>query len=194
MFWIGGNRELADRRQKRKSGGPIASTAIGRAAASGAGPSAATTGSTAAALDTKTAPASAQSTPPVLSFSASVDGVSTGGDEPILSPTSVADVNNGCDGIVLDVILCGAPVTASHDAWARIRPLVAGRLINVYSSRSDWALKFVYRTVEMALTVAGLQAIDVPGVESYDATDIVSGHGGYPNAIPDILKLVDFQP
>jgi hypothetical protein len=114
---------------------------------------------------------------------------------------AATDESDEFDGVVQDVVLCGAPVTASADAWARIRPLVAGRIINVYSSR-DWALRFLYRTAELQLTVAGLQAIPCAvgsrlaatgGVESVDATALISSHNQYLAKLPDILRLCNYR-
>lgn len=57
---------------------------------------------------------------------------------PATSKLLTAGVQNAdVHGIVMDVALLGAPCTANAALWSRIRPLVAGRLINGFSS-SDW--------------------------------------------------------
>jgi hypothetical protein len=61
-------------------------------------------------------------------------------------------------GAVLDVVLLGTPVNADVKRWSRVRHVVAGRLVNGYSSR-DWLLRFFYRSVELELSVAGLMPI-----------------------------------
>lgn len=48
--------------------------------------------------------------------------------------------------------------------------------------RSDWLLKFLYRTLSMqAGGVAGLQAIELDSnkIENFDLTDIVSGNNKF---------------
>lgn len=46
-----------------------------------------------------------------------------------------------------------------------------------FCHRSDWLLKFLYRTLSMSSDVAGLQPIDVQDRRMYniDLSDIVSG-------------------
>lgn len=63
-----------------------------------------------------------------------------------------------CEGIIGDVVLLGAPVTASIDQWKPFSRLICGTIINGYCS-SDWLLKFLYRTSSAAIKVAGLQEI-----------------------------------
>jgi len=69
--------------------------------------------------------------------------------------------------------------------------VVSGKIVNGYC-RSDWLLKFLYRTLSMASDVAGLQPIDVQDRRmcNIDLSDIVSGHGEYPEKIDAILKAV----
>ena len=47
-------------------------------------------------------------------------------------------------GIVEHAVLIGAPVTNDTRSWEKARSVVAGRLVNAYSSE-DWALRFLYR-------------------------------------------------
>ncbi|KAF7639212.1 hypothetical protein Mgra_00001442 [Meloidogyne graminicola] len=47
-------------------------------------------------------------------------------------------------GIVEDVILLGAPVSASPSQWRQICSVVSGRVINGYC-KTDWLLRFLYR-------------------------------------------------
>jgi hypothetical protein len=75
-----------------------------------------------------------------------------------------------------------------------VRRVVAGRLINVYSSK-DWVLQFLCRATQASYTVAGLQAIGVPGVESFDATKLIAdgGHSEYRSKLREIAALVQFS-
>ena len=49
------------------------------------------------------------------------------------------------EGIVENVVLLGAPVSAAPERWAKILPIVSGKIINGYC-HEDWLLKFLYRT------------------------------------------------
>ncbi|KAA8909837.1 hypothetical protein FN846DRAFT_586606 [Sphaerosporella brunnea] len=93
----------------------------------------------------------------------------------------------GAFGLVENVVLFGAPVPASTDAWKSIRTVVAGRVINVFSSQ-DYILAFLYRTSSIQLGVAGLQNVEVDGVENVDVGDRVEGHLKYRFAVAGVLK------
>ncbi|XP_025195594.1 transmembrane and coiled-coil domain-containing protein 4-like isoform X2 [Melanaphis sacchari] len=97
-----------------------------------------------------------------------------------------------CQGIVQDAILIGTPCTRNSSDWNKITEIVAGRVVNAYC-RSDWFLKFLYRTLSMhANGVAGLQAIQSVNdrIENIDLTDIVSGHFEYPQKLTEILMYI----
>jgi hypothetical protein len=95
----------------------------------------------------------------------------------------------GAFGLVENVVLFGAPVPASKEAWKSIRAVVAGRVVNVYSSQ-DYILAFLYRTSSIQLGVAGLQKIEVKGVENVDVGDRVEGHLRYRFAVAGVLREV----
>jgi len=95
-------------------------------------------------------------------------------------------------GIVQDAILIGTPCTRNSSDWNKITEIVAGRVVNAYC-RSDWFLKFLYRTLSMhANGVAGLQAVQSVNdrIENIDLTDIVSGHFEYPQKLTEILMHI----
>ena len=92
-------------------------------------------------------------------------------------------------GIVENVVIMGAPVPAEQGRWRELRSVVAGRVINVYSSQ-DWVLGFLYRTANLQLGVAGLQEVEVHGVENVDVGERVSGHLKYRYEVPHILREV----
>ena len=79
-------------------------------------------------------------------------------------------------GVVQEVVLLGATVTASTKTWRTVRSVVSGRFVNGYS-RSDWILGYLFRATTGGLsTVAGLRPVDqVPGIENIDLTEIVLG-------------------
>lgn len=79
-------------------------------------------------------------------------------------------------GIVEDVILLGAPVTGSPGDWMKIHQVVAGRIVNGYS-KTDWMLKFLYRTMNAQLSIAGTGPIRLQGcpkICNVDLTHLVN--------------------
>ncbi|KAL3958868.1 hypothetical protein ACCO45_007030 [Purpureocillium lilacinum] len=95
-------------------------------------------------------------------------------------------------GLVADVVLIGAPAPSSPAHWRSLRPVVSGRVFNVYSE-NDMVLGFVYRMHSLALGVAGLQPITgVEGLENVDLSERVSGHLRYPELTGEILRMCGF--
>jgi len=90
-------------------------------------------------------------------------------------------------GLVENVVLMGAPVPADDAEWREMRSIVAGRLVNVYSEQ-DYVLAFLYRMSSVQMGVAGLQRIELEGVENVDKGKLVSGHLMYRHAVGRILK------
>ncbi|XP_059481329.1 transmembrane and coiled-coil domain-containing protein 4-like [Neocloeon triangulifer] len=103
----------------------------------------------------------------------------------------LADRRPGSEGIVQEAIMLGAPVTGSVKDWQDISTVVAGRIVNGYC-RSDWLLKFLYRTTSIAVNIAGLNEIscDSKRLQNVDLTDIVSGHTDYESKVETLLKVV----
>ncbi|KAJ1326744.1 DUF726 domain-containing protein [Microdochium nivale] len=96
-------------------------------------------------------------------------------------------------GLVESVCLVGAPVPSDSVTWRRMRSVVAGRVVNVYSTR-DYLLGLLYRTSSLQYGVSGLQSIrDVPGVENVDVSDLVEGHTQYRFLIGAILQKVGLE-
>ncbi|KAL5003560.1 hypothetical protein BDV10DRAFT_190921 [Aspergillus recurvatus] len=96
-------------------------------------------------------------------------------------------------GLIESVIFMGAPTPSDTPDWRRMRRVVSGRLVNVYSE-NDSVLAFLYRTSSLQLGVAGLQAIEnVPGVENLDASDIINGHLRYQYLLGRILRTVGLE-
>ncbi|KAI6017473.1 hypothetical protein EDC04DRAFT_2744282 [Pisolithus marmoratus] len=96
-------------------------------------------------------------------------------------------------GIVQDVFLLGATLTASQSTWYEARSVVSGRFVNAYA-RNDWVLNYLFRATSAGLSsVAGLRPVeDVPGVENVDVTDKISGHMSYRTFMPLILDQLGF--
>jgi hypothetical protein len=96
-------------------------------------------------------------------------------------------------GIVQDVFLLGATVTAPVRTWVECRSVVAGRFVNGFA-RNDWILGYLFRATSGGLnTVAGLRPVDnVPGLENVDLTDKIAGHTSYRSYMPLILDQLGF--
>ncbi|KAK5048627.1 hypothetical protein LTR84_005718 [Exophiala bonariae] len=96
-------------------------------------------------------------------------------------------------GLVESVVLVGAAAPSDSVAWRKLRAVVSGRLINVYST-NDYLLGILYRTSSLQYGIAGLQAIeDVPGIENVDASEFVDGHTQYRFLIGRILGQVGLE-
>ncbi|KAL8760163.1 MAG: hypothetical protein Q9184_003420, partial [Pyrenodesmia sp. 2 TL-2023] len=98
-------------------------------------------------------------------------------------------------GLVESIVLIGAPISVEDSSWRKIRAVVAGRVVNVYS-QEDYILGFLYRTSTLQFGVAGLQAVeDVDGIENYDTTDLMAGkgHASYRVICGQILRQIGFD-
>ncbi|PSS05250.1 hypothetical protein BD289DRAFT_449112 [Coniella lustricola] len=96
-------------------------------------------------------------------------------------------------GLVESVCLIGAPVPSDPVIWRRIRAVVAGRVVNVYSTK-DYLLALLYRANNLQYGIAGLQAIcEVGGVENVDVSQFVSGHTQYRFLVGPILEKVGLE-
>lgn len=93
---------------------------------------------------------------------------------------------------VQDAIIIGAAISHDDGKWAARRKAVAGRLVNVMSS-NDEVLGHLYlaATGEIA---AGIHSVDVEGVENFDATEYVSGHGQHPVKLDKTLTRINLSP
>ncbi|KAK8079460.1 hypothetical protein PG997_007278 [Apiospora hydei] len=101
--------------------------------------------------------------------------------------------NRSAFGLVESVCLIGAPVPSDTVSWRRIRSVVPGRIVNVYSTK-DYLLGYLYRTSSLQYGVAGLQTVrDVEGVENVDVSDLVDGHTQYRFLIGSILQKVGIE-
>lgn len=96
-------------------------------------------------------------------------------------------------GVVQDVFLLGASVTAPQKTWLQARGVVSGRFVNAFA-RNDWVLNYLFRATSGGLnTVAGLRPVEnVPGLENVDVTDKIAGHMSYRTFMPLILDQLGF--
>lgn len=96
-------------------------------------------------------------------------------------------------GIVQDVILLGATLTASQSTWCETRSVVSGRYVNGFA-KNDWVLNYLFRATSGGVgTVAGLREVQgVPGLENVDVTNKITGHMSYRSFLPLILDQLGF--
>ncbi|KAI4286647.1 MAG: hypothetical protein L6R35_004099 [Caloplaca aegaea] len=98
-------------------------------------------------------------------------------------------------GLVESIVLMGTPVSVEDSTWRKIKAVVAGRVVNVYS-QEDYILGFLYRTSTLKSGVAGLQAVeDVHGIENHDTTDLMAGngHASYRVICGEVLRRIGFD-
>ncbi|XP_014560255.1 hypothetical protein COCVIDRAFT_90048 [Bipolaris victoriae FI3] len=96
-------------------------------------------------------------------------------------------------GLIENVVLVGAPCPSDAEDWRRIRSVVSGRCVNVFS-KNDYILGFLYRTSSVQLGVAGLQpVVGVHGVQNVDVSELVDGHLQYRFITGSILRKIGFE-
>lgn len=96
-------------------------------------------------------------------------------------------------GLIESVCLMGSPVPSDPIVWRRMRSVVAGRVINVYSTK-DYLLAFLYRANNLQYGIGGTQAIpDVQGIENVDVSDLVDGHTQYRFLVGNILQKLGLE-
>jgi hypothetical protein len=96
-------------------------------------------------------------------------------------------------GLVENVVLVGAPCPSDVADWRRIRSVVSGRVVNVFS-KQDFILGFLYRTSSVQLGVAGLQpVVGVHGIQNVDVSELVDGHLQYRYLTGSILRKIGFE-
>jgi len=111
---------------------------------------------------------------------------------------SGSDSESGTAHIIGDVFLFGTPAPADAQTWARARRVVAGRLVNAYTSPDEDYVLAVLGRVSIstagaavmggdALGVAGLQPVEVAGVENIRCEG-VRGHVGWREMVGRCLE------
>lgn len=75
--------------------------------------------------------------------------------------------------LIQDVFLFGSPVPSDEPTWASVRRVVCGRLVNGHA-KQDYVLAVLSRASDAQWGVAGLQAVQVKGVDNVDCK--VDGH------------------
>ncbi|KAG6648546.1 transmembrane and coiled-coil domain-containing protein 4-like isoform X2 [Carya illinoinensis] len=104
----------------------------------------------------------------------------------------LADTEGDNAGLVERVVLLGAPVSIKDENWGDARKIVAGRFVNAYSS-NDWILGIIFRASLLSQGLAGIQAVDIPGIENVDVTHIIEGHSSYLGKTTQILEQLELD-
>lgn len=94
--------------------------------------------------------------------------------------------------IVEDAILMGTPNHLSLSSWVACRCVVAGRLVNCYSS-TDLILSLMFQIKRFAgalRPVCGVSPVNVHGVENYDVSPFISAHSDYCLMTGQILRMI----
>lgn len=98
--------------------------------------------------------------------------------------------SRGALGIVDNVFLMSAPVSADPKRWEKIRPVVAGRIVNAYGTM-DWALAFFHRGCGHGVYVSGLRAVELDGIENLNMSYIgLEGHKELKDVIPRAMRAM----
>lgn len=87
--------------------------------------------------------------------------------------------------LIQDVFLFGSPVPSDEPTWSAVRRTVCGRLVNAYA-KQDYILAVLSRASDAAWGVAGLQAVQVKGVENVECD--VDGHTKWRGLIGRCLR------
>ncbi|XP_028196763.1 uncharacterized membrane protein C6F6.13c-like isoform X3 [Glycine soja] len=108
----------------------------------------------------------------------------------------LAKTENGAE-LVEKVVLLGAPIPIMDENWEATRKMVAGRFVNAYS-RTDWMLGVAFRASSLLTKgLAGIQPVDIPGIQNVDVTEHIEGHSSYlwaTQKILDQLQLDTYYP
>ena len=99
------------------------------------------------------------------------------------------------EGLVHDVLLMAAPVTANPLRWERVASVVCGRLVNAYVP-DDTQLSLLYRLNHLASQgCCGLMPVASERVENFDATaQVAQTMRSYHFAMPGVLEAVGLVP
>ncbi|KAK2373023.1 hypothetical protein P8452_46198 [Trifolium repens] len=103
----------------------------------------------------------------------------------------LAETENHAE-LVERVVLLGAPIAIKDENWEAARKVVTGRFINAYS-RTDWMLGVAFRASLLTQGLAGIQPIDIPGIQNVDVTDHIEGHSSYLWATQRILDKLELE-
>ncbi|CAE6402805.1 unnamed protein product [Rhizoctonia solani] len=107
--------------------------------------------------------------------------------------TVLADSEELTEPLIDSVFFISLPQVVSSREWAKVRRVVGRRIVNVYSSR-DLVLASVGRLHEVFSGsgfggMAGLNAVNIHGVEDIDMSEIVGGHFDINGNMTKVLEI-----
>jgi hypothetical protein len=88
--------------------------------------------------------------------------------------------------LIQDVFLFGTPAPTDDATWSALRRVVCGRLVNGFA-KEDYILAVLSRVSDASWGVAGLEAVQVKGVENVECEG-VDGHLRWRELIGKCLK------
>ncbi|KAJ9103008.1 hypothetical protein QFC20_004816 [Naganishia adeliensis] len=100
--------------------------------------------------------------------------------------------------IVDSAFLISLPSAPSTEEWQACRQVVARRLVNAWCEK-DLVLAGIVRlhevlsravTLQNGVHVAGLRAVNQPGVEDVDLSDVIEGHLDIQRQMGEVLKVI----
>ncbi|KAJ1421679.1 hypothetical protein SESBI_13634 [Sesbania bispinosa] len=95
-------------------------------------------------------------------------------------------------GLVERVVFLGAPISIGDENWEIARKMVGGRFVNAYST-NDWTLGITFRASLLSQGLAGIQPVDLPGIENVDVTQLIEGHSSYLWLTQKILEQLELD-
>ncbi|KAF3793197.1 Transmembrane and coiled-coil domain-containing protein 4 [Nymphaea thermarum] len=94
--------------------------------------------------------------------------------------------------IVEKVVLLGAPIPSRDENWEAARKVVAGRFVNAYST-NDWMLGVAFRASLLTEGLAGIEPVEVSGIENVDVTEVIDGHSSYLHCTQQIVERLELD-
>merc|ERR1712146_372118 len=106
-------------------------------------------------------------------------GYSTGARLVFCCLEALADAGPEAAGLVESAFIVGGAMNADPVRWSRCRSIVSHRLVNAFKE-DDLVLALLFRANSLKVgSVAGLQPVDVAGVENLDLSEICPGKTGH---------------
>lgn len=95
-------------------------------------------------------------------------------------------------GFVESVVLLGGPISIKDEKWEDGRKMVAGRFVNAYST-NDWMLGVAFRASLLSEGLAGIQPVNISGIQNIDVTELIESHSSYLWMTKQILEQLDLE-
>ncbi|KAG9142624.1 hypothetical protein Leryth_020645 [Lithospermum erythrorhizon] len=90
------------------------------------------------------------------------------------------------------IFKCLEVLAESEHGAGLVERVVAGRFVNAYST-NDWMLGVAFRASLLTHGLAGIQPVDVPGIQNVDVASIIEGHSSYLWTTQQILEQLELE-